>query len=356
MATHPWPSFAELKNESALRWRCRHPYANRPILMNSNELAAALLESSPDGLLLVSGDGVIRVANPSASRIFGYEVDVLVGTDVERLVPDEFRRGHHLHRERFANDPTSRPMGSGLELFAQHADGSLVPVEISLSPVILDGAPHTIATVRDITERQRSVAQVLLLRDRERIARDLHDMVIQRLFAAGMSLQAVSEVRDRSVVDARIAQTIDDLDDTIRELRKAIFALGKPSGRHRLTEVLTELVAARTGQLGFEPQLRIEGDFDVVPSNVAEHLIATVTEALSNIARHAQASSAAIEIVCEPKQLRLTVTDDGVGIQRTDLTSGGLSNMLSRAADLGGTGEVGSGPESGTEVSWSVPM
>jgi two-component system sensor histidine kinase DevS len=207
-------------------------------LLDTNELASALLESSPDGLLLMSDDGLILVANPSASRIFGYEVDELVGVDVEMLVPDGYRGSHYLHRKRFATDPTSRPMGSGLELFAQHSDGSLVPVEISLSPIQLEGVPHTIATVRDITERQKSMAQVALLRDRERIASDLHDMVIQRLFAAGMSLQAVSEVPDRSVVDARVAQTIDDLDDTIRELRKAIFALGKSSERHNLSDVI----------------------------------------------------------------------------------------------------------------------
>jgi two-component system sensor histidine kinase DevS len=324
--------------------------------MNSDELASALVESSPDGLLLVSTQGLILVANPSASKIFGYEVDELVGADLEMLVPDEHRRGHHLHREQFASEPTSRPMGSGLQLFAQHSDGSVVPVEISLSPVQLDGVPHTIATVRDITERQRSVAQVALLRDRERIARDLHDMVIQRLFAAGMSLQAVAGVADREVVDDRIVQTIDDLDDTIRELRRAIFALGEPSGRSSLSDILTKLVASRRAQLGFPPQIRIEGELDALATHVAEHLIATVTEALSNIARHSQAQSCMIEIVCDHNELRLNVSDDGVGPRQPNPSGRGVSNMLSRAIELGGIASVDQRESGGTVVSWCVPI
>jgi PAS domain S-box-containing protein len=194
-------------------------------------LARALLDSSPDGLLLVDPDGVILLANPSAATIFGVVAEELVGASIEDLVPEEIRSRHVEFRERYTGTPTSRSMGSGLRLFAQHPVGGLFPVEISLSPVtVIDGADggevtHTIATVRDVSDREETQARVVQMQERERIARDLHDMVIQRLFAAGMNLQAVSGATHRDVVDTQIAATIDDLDETIREIRNTIFHL-----------------------------------------------------------------------------------------------------------------------------------
>ena len=106
----------------------------------------------------------------------------------------------------------------------------MFPVEISLSPIELADGLHTIATIRDMSDRQESAAQMAMLQDRERIARDLHDMVIQRLFAAGMSLQAVQGQARPPAVAERIASTIDELDSTIRELRSAIFhSVSRPS-------------------------------------------------------------------------------------------------------------------------------
>ncbi len=151
--------------------------------MHADQLAEALIAASPDGLLLVDHDGIILLANPVAAAMFGRSA--LVGSAVEELMPHEFRAGHPRLREAYANHATSRPMGTGLRLFGQRADGEMFPVEISLSPIELDDGPHTIATIRDISDRQESAAQMAMLQDRERIARDLHDMVIQRLFARG---------------------------------------------------------------------------------------------------------------------------------------------------------------------------
>ena len=187
-------------------------------------------------------------------------------------------------------------MGTGLQLFAHHASGDMFPVEVSLSPCAIDDELHTIATVRDVSDRQESAAEMAMLQDRERIARDLHDMVIQRLFAAGMNLQAVQGSAQPAMVAQRIATTINELDDTIRELRAAIFRLGQHSERRSLSAQITELVHERSRHLGFEPALRLVGDLDSLPDFIADQLVATVTEGLSNVVRHARATAAVVRI------------------------------------------------------------
>lgn len=318
-------------------------------------LAETLLDSSPDGLLLVSDDGVIRLANRAAAALFGYGVDGLIGMNIDELVPDEHRGAHAEHRRQYAINPTSRPMGTNLRLSAQHADGTLFPVEISLSPVTLGDEVQTIATVRDVTDRQEVMARTALLEDRERLARDLHDMVIQRLFAAGMSLQAVISLVDASA-QARISTVVDELDETISELRSAIFHLTQPDHRSSLSSHVAQLVHDRSRQLGFAPDLRIEGQLEGLPEYIGEQLIATLTEALSNIARHASATVAQIDVIGNKKGITLTVRDNGVGLTGKPKAAGGLSNMMWRAAELGGNCSVAPASPTGTEVVWHVPV
>jgi len=323
--------------------------------MNEHELATALLDASPDGLLLVDGDGVIVVANPSAAAIFGRSADELVGSPVEQLVPAERRDVHVNHRARYMRRPDSRAMGSGLRLFAEHADGTLFPVEISLSPMESDGEQFTIATVRDVTEREEALSDVALLKDRERIARDLHDMVIQRLFATGMSLQAVAGQAEPPIVADRVQATIDELDDTIRELRDTIFRLGQNEERS-LSAQLIEIVHGRTQHLGFTPALDVVGSLSDVPDHVAEQLLATVTEGLSNVSRHAAATAAMVRVERTDEELRLSITDNGLGMSTSPKRRGGLTNMMWRAAELGGTCTIGAADPAGTQLSWHVPV
>jgi two-component system, NarL family, sensor histidine kinase DevS len=322
--------------------------------MHPDKLASALIDATPDGLLLVDDTGTIVLANPAATGMFG--TDDLVGSSVDRLVPTEFRAEHAENRARYGAHATVRPMGTGLRLFAQNADGSMFPVEISLSPVELEGRRHTIATIRDVSERQESATQMAMLQDRERIARDLHDMVIQRLFAAGMSLQAVQGQAQPPVVAERVAETINELDDTIRELRSAIFRLGQQGERRSLSAHLTEIVHERARHLGFEPDLRLVGDVDHLPDFIADQLVATVTEGLSNIVRHAGATAAWVRVDHVGDALSLTITDNGRGLPNEPKRSGGLSNMMWRAAELGGSCTVGHNDPQGTQLQWRVPV
>jgi two-component system sensor histidine kinase DevS len=324
--------------------------------MDRTELAGALFDSCPDGVILVDTDGVIRLANPVAAEMFGSPTQDLIGSSIDALVPPESRDAHAERRDSYVAAPSTRPMGTGLELFAQHSSGEMFPVEISLSPCRIDGVQFTVATVRDVTDRQESAAQMAMLQDRERIARDLHDMVIQRIFAAGMHLQAVQGTAQPPMVADRIASTITELDDTIRELRAAIFRLGQHDGRLTLPARITDLVDDRSHHLGFTPALQLVGDLDGLSDFVADQLVATITEGLSNVVRHAEATSVEIEVRRVDDGVLLRIVDNGVGLPAEPKRSGGLSNMMWRAAELGGSCTVGPNDPTGTALTWHVPV
>lgn len=319
-------------------------------------LAARLLEGSPDGLLLVDTAGRITVANGSASSMFGFAEGELIGRSVDELVPDEQRERHDAHRHRYQEHPRTRTMGTGLRLFAQHRTGDMFPVEISLSPITIDDEVHTVATIRDVTERQEARAQLLLQEDRQRIAADLHDLVIQRIFAAGMSLQSVTNLIDSPVAKERVSVVIDELDETIRAIRATIFSIGNRTESLTLASHLDAVVHERSRHLGFRPDLVIVGAVDDLPDFVADQLVATLTEAVSNVVRHADATEATITITRTDGDLRLVVSDNGRGIDAKPKPRGGLSNLMWRAAELGGSCSVTPCEPSGTELVWQVPV
>jgi signal transduction histidine kinase len=193
--------------------------------------------------------------------------------------------------------------------------------------------------------------------DRDRIARDLHDLVIQRLYATGMSLQGTMSMITAPAVADRVSKSVDALDDTIREIRSTIFALqAHPEATSasllaRILYVAQEMAPA----LGFAPSLRLEGALDtLVPAGIAEHLLTALREALSNAARHAGANRVEVTILVN-RELTLTVRDDGVGIAPGGRRSG-LRNLEERAAALGGSLVVGPAEGGGTELSWQVPL
>ena len=199
--------------------------------------------------------------------------------------------------------------------------------------------------------------QVAVLGDRDRIARDLHDLVIQRLFATAMSLEgALRTIPDEAATRVRTA--VDDLDATIKEIRTSIFALQNPApaaGEGVRSAVLAAARAA-AATLGFEPSVSFEGPVDtVVPAGVGEQMLAVVREALSNAARHAGAKAVSVSISADSSVVSLVVADDGKGLPAGGRRSG-LANLERRAADLGGTFTAENRDGGGTAVTWSVPL
>jgi two-component system, NarL family, sensor histidine kinase DevS len=209
----------------------------------------------------------------------------------------------------------------------------------------------------ELADARRDAEQVTVLHDRERIARDLHDLVIQRLYATGMSLQVAMPLIGRPEAADRVSHAVDALDDTIGDIRSAIFALqARPDVRQTtVREQILQVMDEMTGPLGFAPSVRVAGDLgDHVPEDIAAHLLGALRESLSNAARHAQATR--IEVSVEAAgDLVLVVRDDGVGIGNVTRRSG-LGNLAERAEDLGGALKVGPAAGGGTELHWQVPL
>jgi len=210
----------------------------------------------------------------------------------------------------------------------------------------------------ELAERRSQMERYAVLEDRDRIARDLHDLVIQRLFATGMQLEAVTRLITERPDEAtrRVHGAVDDLDNTIKELRSTIYSLQTPIGEAvSLRARVLQAVDAATEQLGFAVSLRMEGLLDtLVPDDVVEHLLAALRESLSNAVRHSGARSVDVRVSVADDVL-LSVVDDGRGLGE-DTRRSGLQNLASRAQQLGGRLEVDSAPGKGTAVAWTVPL
>jgi PAS domain S-box-containing protein len=447
----------------------------------------ALVDTAPDGILMVDDEGSIIFANRRAESQFGYAPDGLVGLSIEELIPDRLRQVHRTHRARYRAEPRLRPMGAGLLLFGRRTDGTEFPVEVSLSPLstgdglrivavvrdvsarvaaearqrevqealdatrdavlmldaetlrftyanqgaveqvgytrdellemtMLDIAPEFsdrelrelvgplargeqtslmfrtthrhrhgtdipveiliqpilgddgvptgyVEVVRDIRERietedrlRRAEQHVRIVEDRERIARDLHDVVIQKLFAAGMSVQSVAARSDDPHQAERLSHVVDDLDDTIREIRSVIFSLqAAGTDAPGLRADVLRVVDQEQPALGFAPRVRFDGPVDATTPRVTAELLPALREALSNAARHATASSVEIEVERFGDLVTLRVLDDGRGLPEFISRGNGLANMSERAEKLGGVCRATTRAGGGTELEWRVP-
>lgn len=331
--------------------------------MNEEHWLLEVVEAMPDGVVIVNQAGEILLVNREMERLVGYAREELLGNTVEILLEEDLRAVHVGHRAGFQAAPHRRAMGHGLQLTARRADGTTFPVEISLAPAQVGGNGVVIATVRDVTANRETDAElgaarqrVLLAEDHERIARDLHDTVIQRLFAAGLSLQSVLPAVPEAA-KAKIERIIDDQDDAIRELRTAIFGLSsKRSAGRTIRVVVNQLVDDAARVLGFRPTLHFNGILDSIDEQVTGEVAAVVREALSNVARHAHANRVEVSLSHISERLAVIVRDDGAGIPSSHRLGSGLLNMHDRAARLGGTCTVTSGDRVGTTVRWQVPV
>jgi signal transduction histidine kinase len=233
-------------------------------------------------------------------------------------------------------------IAGGAEGWASHQDDLLQSLGAS---ALLAFELATVRAERDV---------LLISADRERIARDLHDLVIQRLFGAGLRLQGAMALIDNQAAAARVSSTVEDLDTTIKEIREAIFALESSPGAG-LQAKLGETVAAAAEALGFKPALEFRGQpARQVPLQVQIEAAAVLREALSNAARHSQATKVEVTVVLSD-DLALSVDDDGVGIGRPPRFSG-IANARARAKLLGGRLQVVARPGGGTHFEWCVPL
>lgn len=333
--------------------------------MSRAKAAAVTVPSSgPDTMVVtaVAGEGYDELAG------FEFSVD-------NTLTGEVFATGEPQSIAEFSGDPSGAPLilklpsgprmliplgerGSvrGVLVVAKSRGQSPFPSAVMR---LLRSFAGQAAIVLELADARREAERYGLIDERARIARDLHDVVIQRLFATAMTLTGAVRLIDRPEAASRVHSAVDDLDETIRQIRSTIFALQSTeqaaSGgglRSRLLGVLD----AVSEHLGFTPGLRMEGLLDTdVPDEVRDDLVAVLQESLSNVVRHAKATHADVLIELRDGQLLLRVRDNGVGVPEGGRRSG-LANLAERAARLGGDFEVRPGDDRGTVLEWRVPV
>jgi signal transduction histidine kinase len=257
-----------------------------------------------------------------------------------------------LGRTIFAPLPAGSGSPGGILMVASER-GAVLGVTAGTDLVRMFASQATLALDRAQAQQTRSVLAVL--EDRDRIARDLHDLVIQRLFATGLQLQGMHRMVQPEV-QKRISRAVEDIDATIRDLRGAIFELQSQPDRPSLRSDLQSLVREYTEPLGFRPELICVGPIDTaVPASVRPQIIAAVRESLSNVVRHAQAGAAKVEVTVSGTEVTARISDDGVGISPSDRRSG-LRNLEERAAALGGAVRLESNQPHGTVLELRAPL
>ncbi|WP_189815870.1 sensor histidine kinase [Streptomyces olivaceoviridis] len=378
---------ARLYEESRLRERWL--LANAEIghcLMSGSERAQAL-ELIAERAREITGSALAAVALPMADT-GSLSVEIAVGAEAEAhrglvlslrdsLMGLAFSAAAPVssddvdHDTRISSEPprfgglgpaVAVPIGTGeggvrgVVLVAREAGR---PVFLAKETEMLRGFAGQAAIAMELAERRRDAQQIAVLEDRDRIARDLHDLAIQRLFATGMTLQSAGRFIEHPEAAERVLRAVDDLDETIKIIRSTIFGLrtrgGAASGgglRARVVRTVGEAAPV----LGLAPSVRMEGLVDTdVPPEIADHVMAVLSEALTNIARHARADRAQVVLTTDGREVCLTVSDNGVGIA-PDGRRSGLRNMAERAAKLGGRLELTRPDGGGTTLSWRVPL
>jgi PAS domain S-box-containing protein len=247
---------------------------------------------------------------------------------------------------------TNRRFGT-LLVGRRRGDPAFAPADVAAIEAFAVSAAVALA----LGEARADLERLGIVEEHDRIARDLHDTVIQRLFATGMSLAAVQGITAEPVA-GRIGQAVEELDDTIREIRSTIFDLQQsPRASGGLRGQVRALVSDASTRLGFTPRLAFDGPVDtMVPAAVTSHLLPVVREALSNVVRHAKAGTVDVVLSLVDGDLVLTIGDDGIGPAVEPEAGNGLRNMAARAQQLDGRFTLGRRDPRGTIVEWRVPI
>jgi len=326
-----------------------------------------LLDSAPDGFVVVDDQGTIVLANHTTEQMFGYERDELLGKPVATLIPRRLHRVHHMHREAYVHDPNVRPMGLGLDLVGCRKDGSEFPVEISLSPLKTGARTLFTAVVRDISERKvlederkALAAELETERERDRIAMDLHDGIMQDIYAATLALELALDEAEQAgdAEQTSLERVIDHLHGVLRNIRSYIFDLRPREFGGNLVEAVTNLTTEFGQNSQIQTLLEIRGEATVdLSTAMAVYNIAH--ESLSNIQRHSRAANVRVTLDLGDAGGVLEVADDGVGFDMVadrSQSHRGLRNMDARARSAEAELTLESAPGKGTRLTVRFPV
>ena len=313
-----------------------------------------LLDDLPGMVAYWDHEGRNRYANTAYADWFGVRPGELHGRHISEVLGEE-----QYDRYRGFVDGALAGETQQFEGVTVDPRGRTRHLHTSYVPHLVDGVPSGYfvmaadTTTRDRTDEalHESARQLALLEERQRIAADLHDFVVQRLFAAGLDLAAAQ----KSGSWERVASAAVGVDDAIRELRKSIYSLRELMSPAQVPASVAQVLDNAGRMLGFAPSITYTGALENVSPEVVQDMLAVLTEALSNVARHAGASQVDVTVAGADGQLLLRVADNGRGIGSTERSSG-LSNMRRRAERLGGDFVCRDNQPSGTVVDWMVPV
>lgn len=331
-----------------------------------NDLSAltnhVLWQSTADGLAVVEQDGSITAVNGPFESLFGFAPNTAVGTHVDALIPDAAQEEHARHRSDFHGAPSVRSMGASRLLEGRRCDGSLFPVNVSLSPAEVGGNAVVVAAIRDLSERvaveadraeaerRRSIAE-----DHDRIGRELHDTVVQHLFALGLRLQGLPGLLDDEHASRVINDSVDTIDSVIAQVRSSIHGLRRGTAEEvGFREQVLAVVSEMDEMLPSTPTVEFGGSHETPPDGaIVANLLPVLREALSNAGRHSGASAVWVKVATGP-DVTLEVIDNGSGLP-VSIERSGLANIATRAHALGGTFEISQADPTGTHLCWRVP-
>jgi len=323
-----------------------------------------LFEETPTSIVLVDGEGEIRGINEQAADLFGYRPEELEGEPVERLVPAGLEERHEAHRDAYMEDPSARPMGIGLELEGEHRDGTTIPLEISLSPVELDGGTRVMAAIRNVSERRQlrgwgAKSMEAAEEERLRIAQELHDDLAQRLAALQMSAKVLGRAPEEQREEL-LAQLREEIRRSSEFVRQVIRGLRPPTlSELGLSEALRQEARRLLEDTGVERSIEIGGLNGHLPERSQLAVFRITQEAVRNAVEHADASWIAVRAREKDGYVELRIEDDGRGFETARVGRHGdrygLVGMRERAGAVGGRLKLESEPGEGTTVCVRVP-
>jgi signal transduction histidine kinase len=305
--------------------------------------------TNPVGLVLSPRSSAARTARSGVAIVVD---DVAADPRTAPFVPRELRGFGPFAAAPFGT--TQRRLGA-LTVYRHRGARPFAETAVEVLTAFAAQAGLVLVLAEGATAR----ARLTLYQERERIARDLHDVLVQRLYAAGMQLDLLARRPSRKLARAdaqRLAEAIDQLDASISDVRAVVRALRNPDPADHVTDLAESAraeVAIAGELLGFTPRLEITGDLASVPTALADHARAALRETLSNVVRHSGAHQVSVHIGLD-RALELVVTDDGCGIPE-GVTRRGLTHLEERARQAGGRCDVRSSPR-GTTVTWTVPL
>jgi PAS domain S-box-containing protein len=342
-----------------------------PMPAVDNEILRNLVEAAPDGFLVVNAQGQIMRVNARIETMFGYSRFELAGRPVEVLVPEDLRQAHLRERRTFQHDPVPRRMGQGkldATLTGRRKDGSEFPISVSLSPADTQHGTYIVAMVRDVTDQWELVTERNALaieleteQERQRIGMDLHDGIMQEIYATALTLELALEDIPESEVEGRkgVERAINQLHNTTRNIRSYIFDLRPRQFTGDLPSAIEDLAREFQQNSQINCGVGLGSNLPDLDMETAVAFYQIVHEALSNIHKHARASFVQILLRRTSRAFRLEVIDNGVGFDTTAEVGQrhrGLRNMVTRCKNAGADVQFISAPGKGATIRIDLPL